>query len=370
MINKLTQEEFYKILNSLSIKEDYKLEYLFETYESIFEGLTEISKSKEAGDSFEVNSSNIIFYLLGEFLYSVTGMSEEQIAEFVRNEKYQESMAGVVADKYISLSLYNHSEQSLTNKFFPPISSIELYVNLMHNIVNNYSIKNKDNVLLVDLLNKTLSIARCILNLLCEGYETEAFALWRTLHECECILILLDKYKEVVIPSYIKHMRYGLVYHMGESDEKINQEVFANIKKEMFELGLKSKDTKKYIEYGWLLSIPGHETLENFKLNFRDGIESLAGLHQYSGVYTTSSEILHASPMLVYSNKHYFHLLTLVNLYESFFRIESVFQSLFFNYFSEEAKSRYLAMKKLYFSQLLSIHKRETQNLKKIGNKK
>ena len=119
MINKLTREEFYKILNSLSIKEDYKLEYLFETYESIFEGLTDISNSKEAGDSFEVNSSNIIFYLLGEFLYSVSGMSEEQIAEFVENEKYQESMVGVVADKYISLSLVYSCNCSLFHSIVP-----------------------------------------------------------------------------------------------------------------------------------------------------------------------------------------------------------------------------------------------------------
>ena len=352
------------------LKTKYDADYLFDAYSNIYQGLSEISDNKETGQSFEVNSMEILFYLLGEYLYSTSGLKEEQIKEFLKNEKYQESMTNVVADKYISLGLYNHNEQKLTNKFFPPISSIELYVNLMLNIVNNYSIKNKDNALLVDLLYKALSIARCILNLLCDGYETEAFALWRTLHECECILILLDKYKEKVIPSYIKHMQYGVIYHIGKESEEDHQEVFDEIKQEMNKIGLKSKDLKKFIEYGWLLSVPGKENIENFKLNFRDGIESLAGLHSYSEVYMTSSEILHASPMLIYSNKTYFHLLTLVNLYESFFRIESVFQSLFFDYFSSEAKSRYLEMRKLYFSQLISIHKRETLKLKNIANKK
>ena len=364
-----TQEEFAKFMQNLHLTNGLDIDYLYEIYRDVFEGLSEISANKEAGQTFDVNSFDIIFYLLGEYLYSLRGLNPQQIEEFIKNEKIKDSMTNVVADKYISLGIYNHIESKLTNKFFPPISSIELYVNLMLNIVNNLSIKNKDNALLIDLLNKTLSIARCILGLLCEGYETEAFAMWRTLHECECILILLDKYKEKVIPSYVRHMQYGVIYHMGENAEN-NQEVFAEIKNEMAKYGLKSKDTKKFIEYGWLLSIPGYEKLENFKLNFRDGVESLADLHQYSDVYMTSSEILHASPMLFYANKTYFHLLTLVNLYESFFRIESVFQSLFFINFSDEAKQKYVEMKRLYFSQLISIHQRELTNLKNINNKK
>jgi hypothetical protein len=47
-----------------------------------------------------------------------------------------------------------------------------------------------------DLLYKSLSISRCILELLVNGFETEAMAAWRTLHECECILKLLDENDE------------------------------------------------------------------------------------------------------------------------------------------------------------------------------
>lgn len=371
-MNKIfTKDEFLEYMKIFTTNINFDVDYLFDVYVDVFNGLDSISKNKEAGQSFNIHSLDIIFYMLGEYLYSIRGMNEKEVEQFLKNEKYQESMANVVADKYISLSLYNHNETKLTNRYFPPISSMELYVNLMLNIVNNYSIKNKENALLVDLLNKSLSIARCILNLLCDGYETEAFALWRTLHECECILILLDKYKDLVIPSYIRHIKYGVTYHsnQNESNEETSK-VFVEIKSEMAKYDLKSKDMKKFIEYGWLLAIPESQKLENFKLNFRDGVESLAGLHRYSGVYMTSSEILHASPMLIYANKNYFHLLTLVNLYESFFRIEAVFQSLFFNYFSSEAKERYLAMRKLYFSQLLSIHQREIINLKNIQHKK
>ena len=369
MNSQLTFEQFSEQLKSLNAQLMLNYEFLYDVYANVYQGLKEISETKQVGYSFDINSYEIIFYLLGEYLYSTSNLNEKQIEEFNANDSFKESMASVIADKYISLSIYLHRERKLTNKYLPPISSIELYVNLMLNIVNNYPLKDRTNMILVDLLNKTLSIARCILNLLCDGYETEAFAMWRTLHECECVLILLDKYKEKVIPSYVKHMQYGLVYKNGESEDENQSKVFLQLKEEMKALGLKSKDMKKYIEYGWLLAIDEHQNLENFKLNFRDGVETLAGLHDYSQVYMTSSEILHGTPLLIYSNKTYFHLLTIVNLYESFFRIENVFQSLFFANISDDAKKQYLNMKKLYFSQLISIHKRELIKLSKMNKK-
>lgn len=370
MNKKFTKEEFTSRIIVLNTDSNANIDYLYEIYSDIFDGLVEISKNKETGQSFNINNMELVFYVLGEFLYSTRGLSEEQIYKFVTSESIKESICNVIADKYISLSIYNHEQSKLTNKYFPPISSLELYVNLMLNIVNKGQIKDKNNALLIDFLNKTLSIARCILNQLCDGYETEAFALWRTLHECECVLILLDKYKETLLPTYVKHMQYGMVFRQGESDNELNNKIFAQLKEDMKKHDLKSKDMKKFIEYGWLLSIPDVDIIENFKLNFRDGVETLAGLHAYSDIYMTSSEILHGSPLLIYSNKTYFHLLTILNLYESFFRIERVFESLFFPKITNEAKEQYLQMKKLYFSQLLSIHKREADTFKAYTRRK
>ncbi len=367
---KLTQEEFGKFLSTFNRGIYLDTDYLYEIYANCYDGLLELSISGKAGKNFQVISNDIIFYMLGEYFYSIQGLSEEQIKEFNKNESIQESIYNVVADKYLSLSIYNHIQNKLTNKYFPPISSIDLYVNLLLNVLDNYPLKDNANTLLVDLLRKTISIARCIIKLLCEGYDTEAFAMWRTLHECECVLTLLDKYQKEVIPTYIKHMRYGIIFRIGEDDDENHQKIFNQMKEELHAAGLKSKDTKKFIEYGWLLSVPGHDKVENFKLNFRDGVETLAGLHEYSEVYMTSSEILHGTPLLIYSNKNYFHHQTLVCLYESFLRIEGVFQSLFFINISDEAKQRYLNMKQLYFAQLQSILKREKLALKKITRKK
>ena len=365
MNNKFTQEQMNQVIQKINPKLLPFSDYFFEIYSYTFEGIMDLQSSKQLGETFTLDSLEIIYYMVGEFIYVTQGYNKEHMDSFLANEKLKESMCDVIADKYISLSVYNHREEKLTNSYFPPISSIELYVNLMGNILSQSERNNPQKTLIYDLLSKSVSISRCIIKLLCDGYETEALAMWRTLHESECILILLDKYGDVAINAYLKQMQYGIVYRKNDKENPKDKEIFEHLKKEMEAHELKSKDTKKFIEYGWLYAIEDYKKIEDFKLNFRDGIEKLAELHQYSDIYTTSSEILHSTPLLIYSNKRYFYYTSLLNLYESFFRIEKVFTSLFFSKFGEEAKERYLQMRRLYYSQLVNIHQREVMNFKK-----
>ena len=369
----LKKEAFISILEKIDSAHLSESDFLYDIYQTAFEGIVEINPDGIIDNDFSINSLDLIYYVIGEFVYATRGFNKDAIENFKNNESIVETMTNVVADKYLSLSLYNHREEILTNRYLPPISSIELYINLMLNIVTRYDRNDPKNTLIMDLLTKSLSISRCVLNLLCDGYETEALTMWRTLHECECVLILLEKYQDVAINAYLKHMEYGLVYKDAFLNKERQNEIFSQMKNEMNEFGLKSKDIKKYIEYGWMLSLPEVKEMKDFKLNFRDGLETLAGLHQYSQIYMTSSEILHSTPLLIYSNKQYFFYLTILNLYESFFRIERVFQNLFFPRVNDEAKQRYLQMRKLYYSQLINIHEREMRAfaiVKKGRNKK
>ena len=359
MNEKLSREQCLRFINAFKERLVLNADYIYEIYDLAYDGIIELLEMQNLDNKVIVDSYQILYYILGEYVYSTSTLKKEDLAKFLSSEEIKQSMASVSADKYISLSFYNHKEYKFTNTYLPPISSINLYVNLMLNIVSRSSRGNPTTTLITDLLTKSLSISRSIITLLCEGYETEAFAMWRTLHECECTLILLDKYREVAINSYLKHMRYGLAYRGTFDDKEEESNVILEIKQEMAKYGLKSKDMKKYIEYGWMYAIEDYKNIENFKLNFRDGLETLAGLHQYSSIYMMSSEILHSTPLLIYSNKEYFYYITLLNLYESFFRIERIFINLFVNRVNEEDKKRYADMRKLYYSQLVNIHKRE-----------
>ena len=74
-----------------------------------------------------------------------------------------------------------------------------------------------------------------------------------------------------------------------------------------------------------------------------------------------ASEIAHSSPMLIYARKSRFYHLTLLNLYESFFRIERIFSEIYLKNASEDEKQKFDMMKKIYYVGLINIYNREKQ---------
>ena len=189
----------------------------------------------------------------------------------------------MVADKYLSLNNLSYNQSSLANRFSPQISTLYVYINFMLNIVESkWTKKDPKFTLLSDLFMKSISIGKCTLDLLVKGFNTEAFSCWRTLHECECTLQILSQYGEPVVRAYLKHMQFGIAFRDSMTDKEEQTKIFMSMKEEMKEYDLKSKDIKKYIEYGWLYSVPGVKGNEKFKLNFRDGLEMIAGLSEYN----------------------------------------------------------------------------------------
>ena len=366
---KKKKEQVKTIINNLHTNTPIDVDYVFDVYEAANEVIDLLEKQTTQLEVKEVNQFDLLLYCVGEYHYSVFNLKEEDIEKFKQNEDYQATMASVVADKYLSLSIFNHVEKKLANRFLPPASSLNMYINFMLNIVKGYKKNDPQSTLISDLLMKSLTISRCILENLLSGYETEAFSSWRTLHECECTLILLDQYGEPLINNYLKHMNFGLAFNNAIADKAKQDEIFYSMKDEMRARDLKSKDIRKYIEYGWLYPIVKEDD-DSFKLNFRDGLQKLAGLSSYSKRYEISSEIIHSTPLLIYSNKEYFYYMTLLSLYESFFRLEKVFVSLFSKRVSPEQMNQYKEMRKVYYSQLVIIHQRELNNFKRLQNRR
>ena len=292
------KETFLKGISAIGLPEFFDADFCYDVYLLANEAIETLNESNIRIVTKDINQHAIVLYCAGEILYSIDNNPDNYAA--LKNEEVMNQMASVVADKYLSLSMFNHDQGKMTNKFLPPCSSLDVYVNFMLNIVNSYKKNDPRSTLITDLLNKSLSISRCILNLLVDGYETEAFASWRTLHECECTLILLDKYGEDLMNSYLKHMQFGLAFNNSIEDKAKQDQIFYSMKDEMRTHDLKSKDIKKYIEYGWMYAIPETNTDPKFKLNFRDGLEKLAGLESYNQRYELSSEVIHSTPLLIY----------------------------------------------------------------------
>lgn len=360
-----SKEQVTNYLKGIQVNVELDPDYIYDVYEMANEFIGIVDQENVQIEVKEINQFELLLYCVGEYYYSISHLNETELARFKANEEYPSSMASVAADKYLSLSIFNHVEKKLGNRFLPPASSLNIYLNFMLNIVKGYKKNDPQSSLISDLLMKSLTISRCILENLLSGYETEAFSSWRTLHECECTLILLDKYGAPLINKYLRHMNFGLAFNDTIPDKEQQDKIFYEMKEEMRGYGLKSKDIRKYIEYGWLYLIVDKDDA-SFKLNFRDGLEKLAGLEMYSKRYELSSEIIHSTPLLIYSNKEYFYYMTLLSLYESFFRLERVFVSLFSKRVSEVQMKQYEEMRKVYYSQLVIIHKREMETFKRF----
>ena len=359
MINLISKEHFIDFVKRFQLPHEVNFDFLYDVYETSVSGIKDLNDANYINTVNGINQYDLINYCLGEYLYLTAPLNNEDREKFASNENNVAYMASIVADKYLSLSLFNYQEKKMMNKYLPPVSTLNLYLNFILNILQNYEQNEPSKTLIRDLLARSTSIARSILSLLVDGYVTEAYATWRTLHECECTLVLLEKYKEPLIQRYLTHMRYGIAYKNGIGSKEETDNIFKEIKAGMAEHDLKSKDMKKYIEYGWLYAIKEFEDNPEYKLNFKDGLEKISGVNGYGDAYNLSSEIVHATPMLIYPNKDYFYYATLLSLYEAFFRLESSFVNLFFSNISKENGEGYLRMRNMYYSHLMTIYKRE-----------
>ena len=349
-MEKINEKQFEKLLNALKVPPSIDRAFLYKCYGDALGGIEDLNGSSRSLNGYQINHVKLILYVVNELaLYSSLFP-----ASFLKNEELETRVLSTAVDKYYTNEHLSWQDDKFANRYLPEISTISLYLNFILSMLDKYPSGDPGKTLLVDVMKKGFSMAKCVIDLLTEGFDTEAFSTWRTLHENECILIVLVSYGEPVIKSYLKHMQYALAFRNVLSKEE-GDALFVTIKEEMRAHDLKSKDTKRFIEYGWLYAVPEIEKIEDFKLNFRDGVERVANLRNKSKIYEMSSEIAHSSPLLIYSRKEYFHHLTILNVYESFIRLEKIFSALYLSNVPEIERKRYLAMRNVYGVQIEAI---------------
>ena len=70
---------------------------------------------------------------------------------------------------------------------------------------------------------------------------------------------------------------------------------------------------------------------------------------------------------LIYSQKEYYHHLSLLLLYESFFRMEKIFASLFMSMVGKEEQEAYVRMRNLYSNELKLSYEYEKRQMSRFG---
>ena len=349
------REAFDKFLDGLNLDPNYDRDFLYKAFSYAYEGAHE-SQDVAPLAALGVNPIQLSLYLVNEHVFYLATHPEKTEKELAEDENYITLLASIALDKYYTNEKFAYHVGNLTSRFSPAMSTLDLYLNFILGILSRYQQGDPDRTLLVDVMMKGFQMGKCVASLLEEGFETEAFSTWRTLHENECILSILVRYGQPVVEAYLRHIRYGIAFRGGLPTKEETDSVFVDIKARMHEAGLKSKDMKRFIEYGWLTGVPEAASLPDFKFNFRDGVERVAGLTHYSKVYEMASEIAHSSPILIYSRKNYFYFITILNLYESFFRLEKFFTSLYMATAGEEERKAYARMRGLYYAELVAAY--------------
>ncbi|MDY2727956.1 MAG: DUF5677 domain-containing protein [Candidatus Onthovivens sp.] len=353
----LNKKEFLNVLNSLNTSYIEHADFLYESYLQCDEIVRSVIATNENNIKFTtINPVVMILYLINDYSFYVKKLIKEERDELEKGSGLFDIFVSICADKYLTNEQLNFKTESYLSRFNPQVSTLNLYFNFILNTLSKVQPSDKFISLIAEMLIKAFQLSKCIAELLIDGFETEAFSTWRTLHENECIIYCLAKYGESLFESYFTHVKYALAYRGQIKSKEEVDEIFEEIKTKMKEYDLKSKDMKKFIEYGYLFSIPGLKLNQDFKLNFRDGVEKIAGLSMYSKVYEMSSEISHSSPMLLLSNKKYYFFITLLNLYETFFRLESVFSSIYKKLSGKEQFLQYVSIKQTYMRQLEIIY--------------
>lgn len=215
--------------------------------------------------------------------------------------------------------------------------------------------------LIPDLLNKTISQGIGIIRMLNLGLYSEAFCSWRTFHESICIIKLLIQGGEKTRQAYLKHIVYSNAFRGGVENDDERNHIFDVMKKEMKENDLKSKDMKKYIEYGWLYSLNTFDkTNPDYKLNFRDGIQRCADLRYYSEWYEAASELSHSSAIFFYSQSQYFTDLTIHGFYDMLNVLDEIINSYYSKNiatFSENSKNNFNLIEEEFHSMVKLLTK-------------
>lgn len=358
---KITKKEFRNLMKVFGAKEE-DFNFLYENYELMLSSYKSFGKDIEDLETSVIDHRALAGFLINDCYYRTSDLSDSDVKKLQTDEHFLVQLLNIVLDKYSSFVNFQYSLKEVYTFFDTPISSLNVFINFILNKLEQFNRTSDHKNLIIDLLTKVFLLCKTITSLLTSGFETEAFVTWRTLHETEAILSVLVKSDQKVANAYLRHMQYSLAYNKF-FEKEVNDMLFVEIKAKMKELDLKSKDLKKFIEYGWLYEVSNINEFENFKLNFRDGLEKVAGLSNYNKLYQRASEFVHATPLTLIANKEYFGRVTLLCTYETFLRVEEIFNQVFVKYSDKQSHESYKILRKIYRSDLIQIMKKEQEKL-------
>ena len=188
------REQYIHLLGTLNLPKDLDKELIADLFEECQAGKAALSKTNPLISGFGINPLQLTLYLVNEHLFYLSLNPGKDQASLREDPNYHSLICSVALDKYFTNERLAYSMGTLSSRYNPTISTIDLFLNFTLGILSRYKKGEPQETLLVDIMLTGFQMAKCCSNLLEEGFETQAFSAWRTLHENECILQVIIKY--------------------------------------------------------------------------------------------------------------------------------------------------------------------------------
>ncbi|HIY78795.1 MAG TPA: hypothetical protein H9728_07085 [Candidatus Borkfalkia excrementavium] len=258
----------------------------------------------------------IVSYIFYYHLFHMSHLPAELVRKLESDEKYRSFMARDVAVYIVINEHLNVEKLSNTSVYSPEIAAYNMACSFSLYVLG--SLRGEDRRMngINNLFKKSMVTIKSVVNLLAAGNSCDAVILWRHLHELECVLIVLNNMGDELFFDYVRHMEYF------DLENNPNAEALqARLSEECKAYGVKERNA--FINYGWLLYVNGfREGLgKEYRLNFKEGLQKIAGQSGRHAAYASASKILHPSAWVVAIRDDKFYKFTVFELYRSLVNI-------------------------------------------------
>ena len=273
----------------------------------------ELSKRKIVLNQLDaVRIDEIVSYVFYYHIFHTSHLPKDIVAKLEKDENYRACLVRDVSVNMVINEHLNVEKFSITAEYSPEIAAFNMACSYTLFILGSFLGEDKRMNGINNLFKKAMVTIKSVINLLSSGNSCDAVILWRHLHELECVLLVLNNADDAMFFKYIKHLEY-----MNMETAPNFEELQARLSEESKRYGVKERNA--FINYGWLLYVPGFRELlgKDYRLNFKEGLQRLAGQSERHPAYASASKILHPSAWVVTVRDDKFYKFTLLELYRS-----------------------------------------------------
>ena len=250
--------------------------------------------------SYNVTTAEILNFVFKAHLHYTENLTDSERAEKQKDIKHLEKIVNL----YINALLWKSNRKKLT-PHIPYCLHYETIISMCNFCLENIfadlhyeldDISKERYIYMGKLYKSAFKKLKVIYDLYAKEFIEEAATLFRSLHELECTIIVLNQCKKRIVYMTYQGLSecYNYVLYTRDKNIDVSQDEL-NKEKELFnnykeKLKCNEKiDPMDFISYGWLRTIEG---CENVRINGTT-LRKIAKQDKRRGAYTLSSQFSH-----------------------------------------------------------------------------